>query len=211
MLVPELLLNSVLYALGSAFFQTLACCMVAYATSRFSWRICKIIYGIVIVTMILPIIGAMPSEIQILKSLHIYDTIFGTWALRGNFLGIYYLVFYAMFRSMPKAYTEAAEIDGAGHFTVLLKIMMPLVVKTFSTVLLIYFVQYWNDYQVPLVYMPSHPTLMYGMYKAALSTRVDSVPGRLAICLVVFIPIFTVFLAFHKRLMGNVSMGGVKG
>ena len=71
--------------------------------------------------------------------------------------------------------------------------------------------QYWNDYQVPLVYIPSHPTLTYAMYKAALSTRISSVPERLAVCLVVFIPIFIVFSVFHRGLMGNVSMGGLKG
>lgn len=210
-LVPELFLNSILYALGSAFLQTLACCFVAYVTQKFPWKLCKVIYGIVIVTMILPIIGAMPSEIRILKTLGIYDTIWGAWALKSNFLGIYFLVFHAMFKGVPKALPEAAEIDGAGHFTVLFRIMMPMVIKTFATIMLIYFVQYWNDYQVPLVYIPSHPTLTYAMYKAALSTRISSVPGRLAVCLVVFIPIFLVFIAFHKRLMGNVSMGSVKG
>lgn len=210
-LIPELFMNSILYALGSAFLQTLACCFVAYATQKFPWKICKVIYGIVIVTMILPIIGAMPSEIQILKKLRLYDTIFGAWALKSNFLGVYYLVFHTLFKSVPRAFSEAAEIDGAGHFTVLFRIMLPLAAKTFGTVMLIYFVQYWNDYQVPLVYIPSHPTLTYAMYKAALSTRISSVPERLAVCLVVFIPIFIVFSVFHRRLMGNVSMGGIKG
>lgn len=210
-LIPELFMNSILYALGSAFLQTLVCCFVAYATQKFSWKICKVLYGIVIVTMILPIIGAMPSEIQMLKMIGLYDTIFGAWALKANFLGVYFLVFHAQFKAMPRAFSEAAEIDGAGHFTVLFRIMLPLAAKTFGAIMLIYFVQYWNDYQVPLVYIPSHPTLTYAMYKAALSTRISSVPERLAVCLVVFIPIFIVFSVFHRGLMGNVSMGGLKG
>ena len=209
-LIPELALNSVLYALGCAFFQTLACCLMAYIAQYFDWKICKFIYGIVIVTMILPIIGAMPSELRILKSIGLYDTIFSGWILRANFLGVYFLVFHANFKAIPHSYAEAARIDGAGHFSVLFRIMLPLAVKTFGAVMLIYFVQYWNDYQVPLVYMPSHPTITYAMYTAALSTRISSVPERLAVCLIVFIPIFIVFVAFQKKIMGNISMGGLK-
>lgn len=209
-LIPELALNSIFYALGCAFFQTLCCCLMAYVTQRFDWKICKIIYSVVIITMILPIIGAMPSELRILKAIGLYDSIPGGWLLRANFLGVYFLVFYETFRAIPRSFAEAAEIDGAGHFGVLFRIMLPLVAKTFGAVMLIYFVQYWNDYQVPLVYIPTKPTLTYAMYTAALSTRISSVPERLAVCLVVFVPIFIVFMIFQKKIMGNISMGGLK-
>ena len=209
-LIPELALNSILYALGCAFFQTLCCCLMAYVTQRFDWKICKIIYSVVIITMILPIIGAMPSELRILKTIGLYDSIPGGWLLRANFLGVYFLVFYETFRAIPRSFAEAAEIDGAGHFGVLFRIMLPLAAKTFGAVMLIYFVQYWNDYQVPLVYIPTKPTLTYAMYTAALSTRISSVPERLAVCLVVFVPIFIVFMIFQKKIMGNISMGGLK-
>lgn len=209
-LIPELALNSIFYALGCAFFQTLCCCLMAYVTQRFDWKICKIIYSVVIITMILPIIGAMPSELRILKAIGLYDSIPGGWLLRANFLGVYFLVFYETFRAIPRSFKEAAEIDGAGHFGVLFRIMLPLAAKTFGAVMLIYFVQYWNDYQVPLVYIPTKPTLTYAMYTAALSTRISSVPERLAVCLVVFVPIFIVFMIFQKKIMGNISMGGLK-
>ena len=209
-LIPELALNSIFYALGCAFFQTLCCCLMAYVTQRFDWKICKIIYSVVIITMILPIIGAMPSELRILKTIGLYDSIPGGWLLRANFLGVYFLVFYETFRAIPRSFAEAAEIDGAGHFGVLFRIMLPLAAKTFGAVMLIYFVQYWNDYQVPLVYIPTKPTLTYAMYTAALSTRISSVPERLAVCLVVFVPIFIVFMIFQKKIMGNISMGGLK-
>ena len=89
-LIPELALNSIFYALGCAFFQTLCCCLMAYVTQRFDWKICKIIYSVVIITMILPIIGAMPSELRILKAIGLYDSIPGGWLLRANFLGVYF-------------------------------------------------------------------------------------------------------------------------
>ena len=91
--------------------------------------------------------------------------------------------------------------------------MMPLVSKTLATVLLIDFIAFWNDYQTPFLYMPSSPTLAYGLYMFTFSNKsakISSVPMRMAGCMVLFIPIFIVFISFQKYLIGNVSVGGLK-
>ena len=81
---------------------------MAYATARFDFRLSNVIYGIVLVTMVLPIVGNLPAEIQMTRQLHIYDTMWGAWILKANFLGMYYLVFFATFRGVPAALSEAA-------------------------------------------------------------------------------------------------------
>ena len=211
--IPEMVLNTVLYAGGCSFVQTAACCLMAYACARFSYKFCGVIYTIVIITMALPIVGALPSEVQMLTSLGLYDTIPGTWLLAFNFLGMYFLVFHAAFKALPKDYSEAAQIDGAGNYRIFFTIMLPLVRFTFFTIMLLKFITYWNEFQTALVYIPNHPTISFGLYKYQFSgkTAVSSTPHRLAGCMIVFVPIFIVFLCFHKRLIGNVSMGGIKG
>lgn len=123
--VLEMLLNSLLYAGGGAFFSAFTCAVTAYATAKFDFKFSKVIYGIVIVTMTLPIVGNLPSELQLLKA-GMYDHIWGLWICKANFLGLYYLVFYALFRGMSKESAEAAYIDGASNLQVLLKISLPL-------------------------------------------------------------------------------------
>ncbi len=211
--IPEMILNTLLYAGGSAFLQTFACCIMAYACARFRYKICSVIYGLVLVVMMLPIVGALPSEVQMLRNLGLYDTIPGTWVLAFNFLGMYFLVFHAAFKSVPKDFSEAAMIDGAGNYRILFTIMLPLVKFTFLTVMLLKFITYWNEFQTALVYIPNYPTLSYGLYKFSFlgKPQVSSTPHKLAGCMIVFIPVFILFLCFHKRLIGNVSMGGVKG
>ncbi len=211
--IPEMLLNTILYAGGCSFFRTLSCCIVAYACARFSYKACSIIYGTVLVTMMLPIVGSLPSEVQMLMNLGLYDNIIGTWLLSFNFLGMYFLVFHAAFKSVPKDYSEAAQIDGAGNYRILFQIMLPLVKFTFVTVMLLQFINYWNEFQTALVYLPNHPTISFGLYKYTFSGKsvINSTPHKLAGCMIVFVPIFIVFLCFHKRLIGNVSMGGIKG
>ena len=210
--IESMLLFSLLYSVGSSFFATLTACIAAYATARFDFKFNKVVYGIVVVTMTLPIVGNLPSELQFLKAFGMYDSIWGMWICKANFLGLYYLVFYASFRSVPKDYSEAAYIDGASNFRVMASVILPLVASTFMTVMLIRFVEFWNDYTVTLTYMPSIPTLAYGLYAYSFSTvpEISNTPMRLAGCFSLIIPILIVFIAGHKRLMGNISMGGIK-
>lgn len=210
--IESMLLFSLLYSVGSSFFATLTACIAAYATARFDFKFNKVVYGIVVVTMTLPIVGNLPSELQFLKAFGMYDSIWGMWICKANFLGLYYLVFYASFRSVPKDYSEAAYIDGASNFRVMTSVILPLVASTFMTVMLIRFVEFWNDYTVTLTYMPSIPTLAYGLYAYSFSTvpEISNTPMRLAGCFILIIPILIVFIAGHKRLMGNISMGGIK-
>ena len=162
--------------------------------------------------MTLPIVGNLPSELQLLKLLGLYDHIYGLWICKANFLGLYYLIFFASFKTIPNDFSEAAHIDGASNIKVLLSIALPLVKSTFMTIMLIKFVEFWNDYTVTLTYMPSVPTIAYGLYTYSFSTipEISNTPMRLVGCLILIVPILIVFVFCHKKLMGNISMGGIK-
>ena len=208
----DMLVNSVIYAVGSSFIQTAIICVTAYATSRFNFKFDKWIYTIVIVTMILPIVGSLPSELRMAKLFQLYDSIWGMFLMKANFLGMYYLVFHAIFRGIPKDFDEAAYMDGAGNFTIFFKIIFPLVVGTFVTVMLIKFIEFWNDYMTPMVYMPNFPTIALGLYEMtnATTTGKTGIQIELAASMIVFIPNFVIFIIFRDKLIGNISMGGLK-
>ena len=110
-------------------------------------------------------------------------------------------------------YEQAAKIDGANNFFILIKIILPLVRNIFFTVMLVNFIAFWNDYQVPLMYMPSYPTLAYGMYILANTKEngLSTVPMRMTGAMLLFLPILAVFIIFQNRLLGNLTMGGIKG
>lgn len=210
--MEEMFLYTILYALGCAFFQSFVCCIVAYMVVKFDYFFSKVIYTVVIVAMILPIVGSLPSEIQMSRALGFFDTIWGMWIMKSHFLGMYFLVFHAMFRGIPKEFADAARVDGAGNFQVLFSIMMPLVRNTLFTVILLNFIGYWNDYQVPLIYLPSYPTIAYGLYLFNFSTinSLSTIPMKITGCMIMMLPILIVFLIFRNRLIGNISIGGLK-
>ena len=215
----EMYLYSFLYSLGCAATSTLIPCITAYLCARYKYKFSNVVRNIVIVVMIIPIIGSMPSEISLAQKLGLLDTVWGLWVMKANFLGLYFLVFYELFRSLPAAFTEAAKIDGAGNMQILLKIGLPLARNMIATVFLIRFVEFWNDYQTPLIFMSSYPTVARGLNELMVKnsetsgTTFDprSIPAKMAAVVMTAVPILVVFMAFQKRLMSNLTMGGVKG
>ena len=83
---------------------------------------------------------------------------------------------------------------------------------TCNTIMLIKFIEFWNDYQTPVLFMPTHPTLAYGVFTMSHSTdqKLSNDPARLASCMILAIPLLILFIAFRNKILGNVSMGGVK-
>lgn len=209
----EMFFNSVLYSVSSAFVATLVPFITAYATTRFRFKFSAVVDTVVIVTMILPIVGSLPSSIQVAKTLGMMNSMIGNLIMKANFLGMYYLYFGASFRAIPKALTEAAEIDGASNWKVLLKIIVPLSASMFFTIFILRFVAFWNDYQTPMIFLKNYPTASYGLwyFKNSSDGAIASTPIKLAASVTVVLPILLVFIVFHKRMMKGVSMSeGVK-
>lgn len=213
LMIPDLLLNSVLYSVGCASAFTICPVIVAYATARFKYGFSKIVYAFVIVTMALPIVGSMASEIIMLNNLGIFDTFPSMFILRFNFLSIYFLILHAQFSSLPMDYTEAAKIDGASNLRIMLQVIIPQSLNTIVTVFVLSFISYWNDYQIPLLYLPSYPTAAYGIYDFVVQNTAGEgayVPTQLAATILMTLPIIVVFIIANKRIRVSVAMGGIK-
>lgn len=205
--------NSLLYSIGCAICATVVPCVIAYLCARYKYKFGKVVYGIVLITMALPIVGSLPSEIRMLTSLGLFDTVTGMFIMKCNFLGIYFLLFYAQFKTISMEYTEAARVDGASELRIMLQIIVPMAISTLGTVLVLNFVQFWNDYQIPMIYWPSRPVAAYGMWEFNKSTTGFSakIPNKLAGILIMALPIMIVYALCNKRLVANVSVGGIKG
>ena len=208
----DMTINSIVFAGFAAGAKCVSIFLVAYATSRFSFAFSKVVYTFVIVAMVVPIVGTGPSQIVILKSLGLFEKMLSVPIVAFNFLGMYFLVVYAVVQGLSKDYAEAAYLDGAGEFTIMTKIMLPLVKPTIITIFVITFIENWNSYGYILIYLRSYPTLSYGVYKMSLENvnGMDHATMRIASAFLVALPVLTLFVIFRNKIMGNVTMGGVK-
>ena len=208
--LPEMFLNSVLYAVGVSFAGTLAPCIMGYVTAKYDFKFNKVIDTVVIVTMILPIVGALPSQLKVVMDFGFIDSIPGLWIMAFGFANMYYFVFKAIFKSLPEALNESAMVEGAGDFRIFLQIMLPLVKTTFSSVMLIGFVAAWNNYTAMLAFAPNKPTAAYGLFTLVQGTR--ALPTeKMTGAMILMIPVLLGYIFLNKKLMGNLTMGSVKG
>ena len=202
--------NTIVYAVGCSLVNTVVMCVVAYLCARYPCKFSKIVYATVLVVMVVPIIGNQAAELQMSIRLCLYDRMWGMLIMRASFLGIYFLVFYDIFKATPKTYAEAAEIDGAGDFAIMLRVYLPIAANTFLTILLISFITYWNDYQTPMIYMPSHATISFGLFQFTNASG-GSPSEVLAASIVVMLPMLIIFIIFKDKFIGNLTVGGIKG
>lgn len=208
----DMLINTVLYALGSAVICALVPALTAYLCAKYEYGLSHVIFVVYTVIMCVPIVGAYPTQLQFLQQTGLYNTLLGTYVQKMTGSGMYYFVYYAFYRGLSNTYREAAEIDGASELHIMCNVFFPMSLKIIATVFLIQFVMYWNDYQTPLLYLPSWPTLAYAVHRITISPikELNFAPVQIAASTMLAIPVLVLFIIFKEQLMGNISLGGIK-
>lgn len=204
-------INSTWWAFGSTALTILSSAMMAYVVAKYKFRGRDLLYSTVLLVMILPIYGTTAAKYRLLNKLGATDSplflICAPWAFGSNFLLIY-----SFFKALPWSYSEAAFIDGAGHFYVFFKIMLPMAFPSVTAVFVVGFMGSWNDWSTPLLYFPNMPTLATGLwqYERQMQYQANQ-PVYFAGALTAMIPLFAVFLVMQNTIMTKVYMGGLKG
>lgn len=203
--------TSVLKPFLSVFFTT----MFAYVEAKYEFFGKKFFFNLGIVLMILPIVGNLPSAMQVNKALGVYDNLFMNIITSpvGCFYGTNFLLMYGAFKVIPWDYAEAAFIDGAGHYTVLFKIYLRMALPQAVVLFVLGFMGTWNDYSTYLIWLPSTPNISYGMYmfyQKANAYRV-SLPELMAGFTIVMIPTVLIYCATQRIINSKFAIGGLKG
>ena len=214
----EMVFNALLYAAIDSGVRLLVIMCTAYVLAKHDFAFNKVIIACFYFQMLVPIIGTMSSGLKLHTNLGLHDTWLGVVVLNLHFLGgLSLLIYRDAFKKLSDGYVEAARIDGAGHYRIMIQICFPLVKALWMMGLMTGFIGAWNDYQTPLIYMPSHPTVSYGMYifnrakSGGDNAEFAFVPYKLAGFMLLLLPTTTFFLIFkNKILAGTTSGGGMK-
>ena len=214
-MAPEMLLNSLLYAGGSGVVSVITACLASYILAKYSYlKWVRGLWVIVLITNYLPISSSLAANIKLLTDLGLYDSLLGVIFWQCGAFGYIFLIYYATWKSVSWSYAEAAFIDGAGHFRTMLLIMWPMTRTIFGVLFIQQFITLWNDYMTPIIYLPSYPNLSYGAYQFQFSVadvNIATPPIQIAGLLMLALPVFILFLIFRNKLMGSLTLGGLKG
>lgn len=152
----------------------------------------------------------MPRYI-IFKNLGILNTM---WSLILPAAVDVYFVFLLRqaFVAVPDALSEAARIDGCGHFRIYRQIVLPLCGPQVSTMLLFSFVWSWNDYQGPYLYISDINKQMLSVgIKLFAAGQAQDYGAQMAGATLVLVPVIVAFLLCQKYFVEGITSGAVKG
>lgn len=206
--------NTVLTCFAGTIIPIMLCCIMAYVCAKYKYKFSGFIYGIVIFSMSCPVVGRTAAMLAFQKTVGIYDNMWGFMIFNANFTSMFFMVFFAFYQGLPDSYLEAAEIDGASQFRILTTIAIPLAGTMIMASFVVLVITCWNDYNTPLLYLPTHPTIAYGVYWNVVKGS-NNISGKPTIVLATFmyliVPAFILFILLRNQLMGNLSVGGIKG
>lgn len=207
----DMFFNSIWFTVGGTLAGVGVSCMTAYAVAKYRFPGSKLIYWTAIISMMIPVVGALPSQFKVYTALGIIET---PWLLLAflNGFGFNFLVLHSYFESLPRSYMEAAFIDGAGHFTCFWKVMLPQAKSPIMALSIVSAIGFWNDYNTPLLFLKEYPTLSSGIYMyQVINTRILDMPVLFAGILLTAIPVLILYAFFSNKIM-NISLeGGIKG
>lgn len=207
----DMFFNSIWFSVGGTLAGVGVSCMTAYAVSKYRFPGSKLIYWTAVISMMIPIVGSLPSQFKVYTALGIIETPWLLFAFMNGF-GFNFLVLHSFFESLPRSYMEAAFIDGAGHFTCFLRVMLPQAKSPVMALSIVSFINFWNDYTTPLLFLKEYPTLSSGIYMyQVINTRILDMPVLFAGIILTAIPVVVLYALFQNKIM-NISLeGGIKG
>jgi multiple sugar transport system permease protein len=205
------LANSLLLCTGTVIGSVLSCSLVAYGFARLRWRGRRLLFGILIATMLLPWHVTMIPRFLLFRELGWYNHL--TALIAPTFLGDAFFIFLLrqFFLSIPEELSEAARLDGLGEWGIFWKIILPLSKPALATVALFQFIATWNDFGGPLLYLndPDRFPLAYGL-EQFVSSYSDQTHLLMAAAVLFTLPMVVLFLFTQRTFLRGISTTGLK-
>ncbi|MCW2634154.1 MAG: binding-protein-dependent transport system inner rane component [Blastococcus sp.] len=209
----DYLLNSILLTVPSTLLVVVLSTMAGYAFARLPFPGRTPAFYLVVLGLLVPFFAYMIPLYFQLRSMGLLDSLiginlvlastqlsFGTWFMR------------AFFTDLPVELEQAARVDGATEWQIFGRIMVPLVTSGMGALSVFTFLQNWNNFLVPLLYMPggNYRPLTTGLYLFLGGRSVDIGPLA-AGTLITILPVVVLFVVMQRQVTQGFISGAVKG
>lgn len=183
--------------------------MIAYAFAKMKFPGRDFLFTVILATMMIPGFVMLIPQYVIYSKLHWVGTYLPLTlpAFFGNAFHIFMMR--QFYRTIPSELSEAAKIDGAGHFYIWSRVMMPLIKPILATIALVTFKGTWSDFQGPLLYLSDK-----NMYTLQLGLNVFKGQGftdwnyLMAVSFLSMIPILLLFFCFQNYFIQGMNISG---
>lgn len=193
--------------------------LVAYSFARFRWPGRDVVFAITLATIMLPVEVTLIPKYILFRELGWLNTLYPLWVpawFGGGAFAIFLLR--QFFMSLPREFDEAAKIDGANPWQILLYVLLPLTKPVLATVAVIHAIWAWNDFLEPLIYLatPQRFTLALGLryFDVTPGQQTSGLPTEhllMASVVMSTVPIIAIFFIAQRYFVQGIVMSGLKG
>lgn len=209
----ELIVNSLMNLAGVVALTLITCAPAGYALAKIrfpgrEWMFYAIIFGLTI-----PVQAIVIPLYQVLFNLGLINSLVGiTLAQVSNGIPFGIFLMRSFFIGVPDELVEAAKIDGANHFQILVQVMLPLSTPALQALVIISALSTWNDFFLPLIVLisPDVQTLPLGLVRFA-STYASQFRLVFSGTVITFLPIILLYLITQRRFTEGLTQGALKG
>ena len=207
------LLNSVRVAMATSILVTTLTAMMAYSFARFDFPGKNIIFYGVLAMMMVPTMMLIIPQFLLTKRLGLLNSLTGLILVySAGAMAFNMFLLRGFFEGLPRELEESALIDGANHFTIFTRIMVPLAMPALSTVAVFSFLGAWDEYVWAL-------TVLTDVQKRTLPVAIANFRGVhstdwgliFAASLTAVIPTVVIFVFFQRYFVQGITTGAVKG
>jgi multiple sugar transport system permease protein len=204
-------LNTVKLTVIVTFLQILTSSFAAYAFAKLQFKGRNVLFLAYVATIAVPWQVYMVPQFIFMRSLGLADTHLAIIILQAfSAFGVFMMR--QFYENIPDSLCEAARIDGMSEYGIYLRIMLPLSKPAISTLVIFTFVNTWNDFLGPLIYLTteSKKTLQLGlrMFISQYSAEYGLIMAASVLSL---IPVFIMFISLQKYFVEGIASSGVKG
>lgn len=204
-------LNSIILTMLSIVSLIFFSSMTAYGLSRYRFKGRQALELYFLLGLMFPIQIAILPLFIIMRTLNLTNTFLGMIILYTANMSFSLFIFSQFFKDLPAALHESAVIDGASELTIFWRIMMPISKPVIFTVMTVSFVQIWNDFYLPLVFLGKRSlhtlTLAIYQYLANFLAYWNFVFAAATLAL---IPVIIVFFVFSDQIISGLAAGSIK-
>ena len=203
--------NTAILAFAVTFIQTLTSSFAAYAFAKLEFRGRDVLFLCYIATIAIPWQAYMIPQFILMKSIGLYDNLWSIIVLQ-SFSAFGVFLMRQFYRSIPTDLCEAARLDGLSEYGIWARIMLPLSKAAIATLVIFTFVNTWNDYMGPMIYLTKdvNKTIQVGL-RRFIQEQSSDYHLIMAASLCSLVPVSIVFLCLQRYFIEGIATSGLKG
>jgi ABC-type glycerol-3-phosphate transport system permease component len=209
------LINSFIVCTGAILFTVPVAAMAGYIFSRYRTKITDVLFYFIMAGYFVPAQMVLIPLYKMEVNIGLINTLPGVFLAISTFgIPFWTMIYRSFYTSLPNDLMESARIDGAGHWTIFLKIMLPLSKAATALAVILTFMGAWSDYLLSLILINSAEiqTLQLRVQQFIGVLGANFFPYYAAGVIIATLPTVILYLIFHKQIIhGNTLAGALKG